>query len=84
MTKNRNLIIPAVVAGVLLIALAIVYFVDSADALPSFIPGHEAGSSHHHVKHGIAALCLGLGAFVIAWFQTGPASGAARTTRQGG
>ena len=72
MTKNRNLIIPAVIAGVLLIALAVLYFVDSADALPSFIPGHEAGSSHHHVKHGIAALLLGLGAFVLAWFQTGP------------
>jgi hypothetical protein len=24
------------------------------------------------VKHGIAALLLGLGAFVVAWFQTGP------------
>jgi hypothetical protein len=82
MTKNRNLIVPAVIVGVLLIALAIVYFVDSADALPSFIPGHEAGSSHHHVKHGIAALCLGLGAFVFAWFQTGPSGGAVRTTGQ--
>jgi hypothetical protein len=79
MTKNRNLIVPAIVAGVLLIALAILYFVDSADALPSFIPGHQAGSSHHHVKHGLAALFLGLGAFVIAWFQTGPSAGTGRT-----
>ena len=81
MTKNRNLIVPAVIAGVLLVALAVLYFVDSADALPAFIPGHEAGSAHHHVKHGIAALCLGLGAFVLAWFQTGPAGGA--SPRQG-
>ena len=35
-------------------------------------PGHQAGSGHHHTKHGIAALLLGLGAFVLAWFQTGP------------
>jgi hypothetical protein len=76
--KNRALILPAVLVGLALIALAILYFVDSADALPSFMPGHEAGSSHHHVKHGIAALCLGLGALVLAWFQTGPASGAQR------
>jgi len=72
MTKNRKLILPAVVLGVLLIAVAIVYLVDSASALPSFFPGHEAGSTHHHVKHGIAALVVGLLCFVFAWFQTGP------------
>jgi hypothetical protein len=72
MTKRPALIVPAAILGLLLLALAILYFVDSADALPSFIPGHEAGSAHHHVKHGIAALLLGLGAFVLAWFQSGP------------
>jgi hypothetical protein len=81
MRKNRTLILPAVVVGLLLIAVAVVYFVDSADALPSFIPGHQAGSSHHHIKHGIAALCLGAGALVLAWFQTGPANGTRRTLR---
>jgi hypothetical protein len=78
MQKNRALIVPAVVLGLALLALAILYFVDSADALPSFIPGHEAGSAHHHVKHGIAALCLGVGALIFAWFQTGPATGEQR------
>jgi hypothetical protein len=78
MRKNRTLILPAVVVGLLLIALAVVYFVDSADALPSFLPGHQAGSSHHHIKHGIAALCLGVGALILAWFQTGPADGTQR------
>ena len=74
MTKRRSLILPAVIAGLILLAIAILYLVDTADALPSFFPGHEAGSSHHHVKHGIAAFILGLGAFIFAWFQTGPAS----------
>ena len=74
MSKNRQLVIPAVAIGVVLIVIAIVYWVDTADALPSFFPGHEAGSSHHHVKHGLAAFILGVGAFIFAWFQTGPAS----------
>jgi hypothetical protein len=74
MTKRRNLILPAVLVGILLVAVAIVYFVDSASALPSFFPGHSAGSSTHHVKHGIAALALGLLCLVFAWFQTGPSS----------
>ncbi len=73
MTKRRELVIPAVIAGIVLLALAVLYFADSASALPSFIPGHEAGSAHHHVKHGIAALILALLAFTYAWFQTGPA-----------
>ena len=73
MTKRPALIVPAAIAGVLLLVVAVVYFADSADALPSFIPGHEAGSAHHHIKHGIAALVLAVGCFVFAWFQTGPA-----------
>ena len=77
MTKRPTLIVPAVLAGLLLLVLAIVYWVNTADSLPSFIPGHEAGSAHHHIKHGIAAAILGIGALVFAWFQTAP--GGART-----
>jgi amino acid transporter len=72
MSNNRWTVIAACVAGVVLIAIAIVYFAEPAKSLPGFFPGHEAGSDHHHVKHGIAALLLGIGAFVLAWFQSGP------------
>jgi hypothetical protein len=72
MSDNRWTVIAASIAGVLLIVIAIVYFAEPAKSLPGFFPGHEAGSDHHHVKHGIAALLLGLGAFVLAWFQSGP------------
>jgi hypothetical protein len=70
-TKRRQLIVPALAVGLLLIALAILYWVEPAKSLPSFIPGHLAGSNHHHVKHGIAAFLLGLACLVFAWFQTG-------------
>lgn len=72
MTKNRKLILPAVVLGVVLIVVAVIYIADTASALPSFFPGHQAGSTHHHVKHGIAAIVVALACFVFAWFQTGP------------
>jgi hypothetical protein len=71
-TKRRNLIVPAVILGVLLLIVAIIYWVEPAGSLPSFFPGHEAGSSHHHFKHGIAAFVLALGCFTFAWFQSGP------------
>jgi hypothetical protein len=72
MTTQRWLIPLAVAAGVVLFALAVVYWVEPAKSLPSVLPGHEAGSGHHHVKHGIAAFVVGLGCFVFAWFQGGP------------
>jgi hypothetical protein len=71
MTRNRLLVWLAVIAGVALIALAIVYWAEPAKSLPSWLPGHEAGSNHHHVKHGIACLLVGLACLAYAWFQTG-------------
>jgi hypothetical protein len=70
--NSRVTVIAAGLLGVVLIVIAIVYFAEPAKSLPGFFPGHQAGSTHHHAKHGIAALLLGLGAFVLAWFQTGP------------
>jgi hypothetical protein len=72
MSNPRLVAIAAAIVGVILIVIAIVYFAEPAKSLPSFFPGHQSGSTHHHAKHGIAALALGLGAFVLAWFQTGP------------
>ena len=72
MTLQRLIVPAAVAVGVLLMVVALVYWLEPARSLPGFFPGHEARSGHHHVKHGIAAFLLGLGAFVLAWFQSGP------------
>jgi hypothetical protein len=70
--SSRAIVPLAVVVGVVLLVIAVVYWIEPARSLPGFFPGHEAGSSHHHVKHGIAAFVLGLAALVLAWFQSGP------------
>ena len=72
MSNQRLIVIGAAIVGVVLIIVGIVYLAEPAKSLPSFFPGHQKGSGHHHVKHGIAALLLGLAAFALAWFQTGP------------
>ena len=72
MPKNRWLALAAVVIGIALIVVAVVYWVEPARSLPGFFPGHESGSDHHHVKHGIAALVVGLACLAFAWFQSGP------------
>ena len=74
MTKNRKLIPVAIALGIILIVIAIVYWAEPAGSLPSFFPGHDAGSSHHHVKHGILAFILAVGCFIFAWFQSGPSA----------
>jgi hypothetical protein len=70
-TRHPAVVAIAVILGIALIALAVVYWIEPAGSLPSFVPGHEAGSGHHHVKHGIAAFFLGAALLVFAWFQTG-------------
>lgn len=72
MDNRRLLVALSVVIGIALVVVAGVYWAEPARSLPSFFPGHEAGSAHHHVKHGIAAFLVGLACFAFAWFQTGP------------
>jgi hypothetical protein len=59
MDQRRLLTVLAVVVGLALIVLAIVYWAEPAKSLPSWVPGHAAGSGHHHVKHGIASFLTG-------------------------
>ena len=72
MRNDRLLAIAAVILGIVLIAIAVVYWAEPAKSLPGFFPGHTARSNHHHTKHGIAAFLLGIACFVFAWFKTGP------------
>jgi hypothetical protein len=72
MRNDRLLVALAVIAGIALIVIAVIYWVEPARSLPGFFPGQQDGSSHHHVKHGIAAFLVGLACLVFAWFRTGP------------
>lgn len=68
----RPLVIVSALAGVALLVIAFVYFVEPASTLPSFFPGYEPGVAAHHTKHAIGSALLGLAAFALAWFQSKP------------
>ena len=70
--NSRPVIVLATVAGIVLVALGIYYWAVPAHSLPSWLPGHEAGPNHHHIKHGIASFLVGLALLVFAWFQSAP------------
>ena len=71
MRNDRLLIAAAVLAGIALFVVSVAYFAEPAKSLPALLPGHQAGSGHHHVKHGIAAVLLGCACLVYAWFRSG-------------
>ena len=55
--------------GLVSLALAVLYWLVPAGALPAFFPGFEAGSDHIHVSHALGALIVGLLLLAVAWFQ---------------
>jgi hypothetical protein len=54
--------------GVVLLIVAAVYFMMPADQLPGFFPGHEAGVTRVHAKHGIVAAVAGLVLLAAGWW----------------
>jgi hypothetical protein len=46
--------------GVVLLVVAAVYFLVPADQLPGFFPGHQAGVTRVHYKHGIVSGVAGV------------------------
>jgi hypothetical protein len=68
---RKTITISAAVLGVIFVVLAIVYWTTPANALPTFFPGYDPSLASVHLKHGFAALILGLAAFVFVWFRSG-------------
>jgi hypothetical protein len=63
--RSRGVIVAEVVLGIALLVVAAIYALTPASALPGFFPGYDPS---------IAAALLGVGAFILAWFSTGPRS----------
>jgi hypothetical protein len=73
MRNDRLLAALAALLGLVLVAIGVTYIALSEHDIPAFFPGHVShASSHHHIKHGLAAILLGLACFAFAWFRTGP------------
>jgi hypothetical protein len=54
--------------GVLCLVVAGAYFLLPADQLPGFFPGHEAGVTRIHFKHGIIAVAVGIVLIAAGWW----------------
>lgn len=54
-----------IVLGILAIAAGVAYLVVPAHALPSFVPGHIAGSALKHRRRGLGGVILGVVLIVV-------------------
>ncbi len=59
----------AYLLGIILIVIAVVYFVTPADHLPSFFPGHDPAVARVHMKHGILSGAIGIVLLAAGWFM---------------
>jgi uncharacterized membrane-anchored protein YitT (DUF2179 family) len=57
------------ILGVILIVVAVVYFLVPADSLPTFFPGHETGLMRIRAKHGILSGALGIVLLALSWWM---------------
>ena len=55
-----------VVLGVLAIAAGIIYYVESANSLPAFFPGHAAHLTGRHTTRGLVGIIAGAVLLIIA------------------
>lgn len=58
------------IIGLILVVVAVLYFVQPAHKLPSFFPGHTAHGTKARTKHGIAAAVVAALVLIGAWFST--------------
>ena len=69
--RSSGRTILAVILGIialLFIVAAIIYVAEPAKSLPSFIPGHIAGSTGHHPLRAAGSFVIGIVFAVGAWF----------------
>jgi preprotein translocase subunit SecY len=69
--RSSGRTILAVVFGIIAVigvVVAVIYLAEPAKSLPSFIPGHIAGSSGHHPLKATGSFVLGVIFAVAAWF----------------
>ena len=70
-SRSSGRTILAVILGIIalvFIVVAVIYLAEPAKSLPSFIPGHIAGSTGHHPLKATGCIVVGIVFAVGAWF----------------
>ncbi len=72
---NKNLLVGiSIILGITLFIVSIVYFIEPAKSLPSFMPGYDVNLTKHHYTHAGGTFILSLLCFAFSWFKSGKKS----------
>jgi hypothetical protein len=67
----RSLVIfLGLVIGLFFLALAALYFLVPANALPHFMPGYDPAESKIHITHALGFLVIAIVSFAMSWFRS--------------
>jgi hypothetical protein len=66
----RGLVVLLAVVGLVALVAGVFYFVTPARSVPTWLPGHIAGSTIHHVRRATAAIVVAVLCAVGVWFLT--------------
>jgi hypothetical protein len=67
--KDHPMKLVAYLLGIILIIVAVMYFLLPADSLPAFFPGHETGLARMRYKHGMVSGVVGVVLLAVGWFM---------------
>ena len=70
MSTNKAVSAVLVVVGLLLLVVAVIYFIQPASSLPPFFPGSDPTLARHHTTHAVASLALGAICLIGAWMTS--------------
>ena len=68
---KKLLVMVLIILAILSAIVAVVYFTKTAGNLPHFYLGYTKGSTHKHVKHGVAFAGLAVVLLLGAWMASG-------------
>lgn len=66
-SSSQPIVIVLIVVGLLALAVGIIYLAVPVSKLPTWLPGHIAGKSYHHVRRAMAAIVVAALCGVGAW-----------------
>ena len=64
---NQPMRMLAYILAIICVIAAVMYYTMQAGSLPTFMPGYDAGSTHVHTTHALAAAIAAVVLFLIGF-----------------
>ena len=70
-SSSQPIVMVLIVVGLVALAVGLVYLAVPVSKLPTWLPGHIAGKSYHHVRRAVVAIVVAVLCGIGAWLLAG-------------